>query len=406
MIAEATSVPAASQTMTSSPATGVPVPGLTSGDVSFRGLSSLALLGALGLLLGSLADPQRGWASLLFCGISLLGLGLAGLYFIAIHDAADASWATAFRRIPEAMMGLIPVGSLIILAAVTLGGRHLYPWLPDGFEGTGFKALWLQPGFFYLRSVIYMIIFGAFGWALRRSSLRRAERAAGSKPNPGRGLAAAFLLVGSITLTLASIDWLQALEPLWFSTMWGVYAFANLFAAGLAGLILLASWLDRRGYSLVNREHLFDLGKLLFAMSTFWMYIWFSQAMLIWYSNLAEEAVYFTDRLSLNWGPMMVVSVLLNWVVPFFVLMPQKTKRSQKILTRVSVVVLAGHALDLFVQILPPVVGEKPSFGFVEIGAIVLVAAVFFLTAGRRLRQAPLIPQGDPYLQESLHYHS
>ncbi|MCH9651661.1 MAG: hypothetical protein K0U98_25770 [Deltaproteobacteria bacterium] len=387
-------------------ASAVAVAGINLTGSSTRGLRWLAVLGALSLALGAVMDPQRGWASVLFCGVSLLGLGLAGLYFIAIHDAADAGWATAFRRIPEAMMGLIPVGSLFILLAITLGGRHLYSWLPDGFGGEGFKGLWLQSGFFYLRSVIYLAVFGFFGWAVRRSSHRRTESPSGVGSKPGRGLAAAFLLLGSVTLTLASVDWLQSLEPHWFSTMWGVYEFANLFAAGLAALLLLAAWLDHHGYSVVNREHLFDLGKLLFAMSTFWMYIWFSQAMLIWYSNLAEEAIYFTDRLSLGWGPMMVVSVLLNWVVPFFVLMSRRAKRSQMILVRVSMVVLVGHALDLFVEILPPVVGGKPSFGLAEVGAGLLVVALLFLVSLRQLRQAALVPLGDPYLEESLHYHS
>ncbi len=394
MIVKTTSAPAA-------PAAGMHLTG-----VSTRGLRWLAVVGALSLAVGAVMDPQKGWASVLFCGVSLLGLGLAGLYFIGIHDAADAGWATAFRRIPEAMMALIPVGSLFILLAITVGGRHLYSWLPDGFGGDGFKGLWLHPGFFYLRSVIYVAVFGFFGWAMRRSAHRRTELSSPSAQKPGRGLAAAFLLVGSVTLTLASVDWLQALEPHWFSTMWGVYEFANLFAAGLAALLLLAGWLDHRGYSLVNREHLFDLGKLLFAMSTFWMYIWFSQAMLIWYSNLAEEAVYFTDRFSLGWGPMMVASVLLNWVVPFFVLMSRRAKRSQTILVRVSVVVLVGHALDLYLEILPPVVGGKPSFGLAEIGAGLLVVALLFLVSLRQLRQAALVPEGDPYLEESLHYHS
>ena len=36
-------------------------------------------------------------------------------------------------------------------------------------------------------------------------------------------------------------------------------------------------------------NQLHDLGKLLFGFSCFWMYIWFSQYMLIWYVNIPEE---------------------------------------------------------------------------------------------------------------------
>ncbi len=384
----------------------LPVAGLPASGLSSRGFYWLALVGGVSLVAGTFIDPLRGWTSLLFCGLCLLGLGIAGLYFIAIHDAADAGWATVFRRVPEAMISLIPVGAIFVLVAITFGGSHLFSWMDDGFSAPGFRGLWLTRGFFYLRSVVYVLFFGFFGWALRRNSLRRTQTPAGSQPKLGRGLCAAFLVLGSVTLTLASIDWLQSLEPLWFSTMWGVYQFSNLFVCGLAAIVLLAAWLSHRGYRLLNNEHLYDLGKLIFAMSTFWMYIWFSQAMLIWYSNLAEESVYFTDRLSLGWGPIIVLTVLLNWIVPFFVLMPRRPKRNRIILARVSMVILVGHAFDLFLEILPPVLGERPFFGLAEVGAGMVVVALLFIVPLRYLRPSSLVPEGDPYLAESLHYHS
>ncbi len=391
MIAEVRSLPTADQSTSS---------------LSSRGFYWLAFVGAVSLVAGTLLDPLRGLTSLLFIGLCLLGLGIFGLYFIAMHDAADAGWATAFRRIPEAMISLIPVGAILVLVAITLGGSHLYSWMEEGYNAPGFKGIWLNRGFFYLRSLFYVLFFGYFGWALRRNSERRTHIPSGERPRNGRGICAAFLLLGSIVLTLASIDWLQSLEPHWFSTMWGVYQFSNLFVCGLAAVILLAAWLGHRGHRLLNREHLYDLGKLLFSMSTFWMYIWFSQAMLIWYSNLAEESVYFTDRLALGWWPIIVLTILLCWVIPFFVLMPRRPKRNRIILARISMVILVGHAFDLFVQIHPAVLGKRPYFGLAEIGAGMVVVALMFLIPMRQLHVESLLPEGDPYLAESLHYHS
>jgi hypothetical protein len=141
-------------------------------------------------------------------------------------------------------------------------------------------------------------------------------------------------------------------------------------------------------------------------MSTFWMYIWFSQAMLIWYANLAEEAIHYTDRLARGWAPMMVAVVLLCWVVPFFALMSQRAKQNYSILRRVSAVVLLGHAADLMVQIHPPVTGGAPAVAWGEVGALLVVMAALFLVVGKRLGAGSLVPVGDPYLRESLHYHS
>ncbi len=375
-------------------------------SMSTRWFRWLGFLGVAGLLVGAALDLQRTWANVLLAGVYILGLGLGGLYFVATHHASGAGWATAFRRIPEAMMGLIPVGSVLVALAILGGGPAIYPWMAEGVDYGGFKGMWLTPGFFYLRTVVYIAIFCGFAWAIDRNSRRQDVGGAQNLTGRNRALSAAFLLIGSITLTLAAVDWIKSLEPLWFSTMWGVYQFSGLFVAGVAAILVIAGWLEHAGHRLLNKNHLHDLGKLLFAMSTFWMYIWFSQAMLIWYANLAEEAIHYTDRLARGWAPMMVAVVLLCWVVPFFALMSQRAKQNYSILRRVSAVVLLGHAADLMVQIHPPVTGGAPAVAWGEVGALLVIMAALFLVVGKRLGAGSLVPVGDPYLRESLHYHS
>jgi hypothetical protein len=43
----------------------------------------------------------------------------------------------------------------------------------------------------------------------------------------------------------------------------------------------------------VNNSHIHDMGKWVFAISFLWSYLYFSQFMLIWYSNIPEEVTYF-----------------------------------------------------------------------------------------------------------------
>jgi hypothetical protein len=374
--------------------------------LSTRPFQWLGIIGAAGLLAGAVLNPERIWANLLLAGVYILGLGLGGLYFVAIHYAAGAGWATAFRRIPEAMMGLIPVGSVLVALAVFGGRDSLYPWMAEEGMFQGFKGVWLNPGFFYLRTVLYLMIFCGFAWAIDRNSRSQDDGGNQGLTGRNRGISAAFLLLGSVTLTLAAIDWIKSLEPHWFSTMWGVYQFSGLFVAGLAAILLLAGWIERAGRQLLNSNHLHDLAKLLFAMSTFWMYIWFSQAMLIWYANVSEEAIHYTDRLNSGWAPMMVAVVLLRWVVPFFALMSQGAKKNFTVVRRVAAVALVGHAADLMVQIHPPVTGAAPAVAWGEVGALLVVVSALFVVVGRRLSKGELTPVGDPYLKESFHYHS
>lgn len=98
------------------------------------------------------------------------------------------------------------------------------------------------------------------------------------------------------------------------------------------------------------------------------------------------------------------MNVLLNWLVPFLVLMPKATKCSPKILLIVALVLLAGRWLDLYLMILPPL-GKRPirSLGVVELGLAAGGVGVFLLTVPRALGKASLLPINDPFLVESLH---
>jgi hypothetical protein len=185
-------------------------------------------------------------------------------------------------------------------------------------------------------------------------------------------LAIVFLAVFAVTLSLAGIDWIMALEPLWFGTIWGVYQFSGLMMAAWAAIILAAVTLRKQGFltSQFSDDQLHDLGKLLIGFSCFWMYIWFCQYMLIWYSNIPEETSYFILRTQGSYGPLVVGSILLNWVVPFFVLLPRSSKRSESTMVRIAVVVLMGRWLDLSLMIFPPVLGAEPVFGLPEIAGL------------------------------------
>lgn len=369
-------------------------------------LALLTLFGFVILVGGALASPSHGWPAVLLLGYFVFSVGVGAMYFVSIHQAARAGWATVFKRVPEAMLSLVPVGGLIIAVAVVLGGRALFPWLESEQPiSVGFKGVWLSPGFFYLRTALYLVVLSGFAWQLHRESIVQDEDGDSNHSLRGRRLSIGFLVLGSVILCLASFDWFMSAEPHWYSTMYGVYHFAGNFLAGLAVITMLV--LTLRGLDLlkqVNQHHLHDLGKLLFAISTFWMYIWFSQFMLIWYTNFPEETTYFTDRMGEGKTPLFLAVPLLQWAIPFFVLLSQRAKKSGVTLGRICVVFLLGHWLDLFV-----LAGRQQSSGglaIAEVGAGLAAVGIAFLVSLRQLQRTPLIPLADPYLKESLHHHS
>jgi hypothetical protein len=367
----------------------------------------LTVLGGAALAAGLLRAPERAWLNVLLVSYYLLSLGLGGLVFVAIQYVTGAGWSVALRRVPEAMAAIIPVAALG-LGAVFLARPSLYPWAGPPPEGAGvsspLRQAWFNQPFFLARAAFYLACWFVLGLALVRVSRCQDRDGDPARTRTNVRVSAAFLVVFAVTFWLASQDWLMSLDAEWSSTIFTVYQFAGLFLGALAGLIVLAACLRWLGpfRNVLTAAHLHDLGKLLFGFSTFWMYLWFCQYMLIWYVNNPEEAVWFARRLHGGWTPFFLLNIVLNWGVPFLVLLPRAAKRRLGVLVGVSLVVLAGRWLDLYLEILPRT-GDEPLAGAAwELGLLAGAAGLFALVFFAALRRAALIPVGDPFLLESL----
>jgi Ni/Fe-hydrogenase subunit HybB-like protein len=183
-----------------------------------------------------------------------------------------------------------------------------------------------------------------------------------------------------VTLSVAAWDWGMSLEPEWFSTMYGVLVFAGTLQGGIAGVTVLALLLDRQGRldAPLGDSGRHDLGKLLFAFSTFWAYVWFCQFLLIWYANLPEETGHHAARLTGGWGTLFWLNPILCFVAPFVTQLSQTAKREPRILYQAALVVLLGRWLDTYLLVAPSQ-GPVPAF---PLGAI---AATVTVLAGMRL---------------------
>ncbi|MBW8875889.1 MAG: hypothetical protein JF614_13065 [Acidobacteria bacterium] len=377
---------------------------------------ALVVMGAAAITLGLRFDASRVWVDLLVDGYYFLSLALAGLFFLAIKYLASAGWWTAVRRVPEALMSLVPVAALPMLA-VWFGRHALYPWTRPGYPrimatepALAAKAAYLNEPFFLVRMVLFLGVWSVFAVLLRRASLAQDGQAQDGKHHQHRRmvrLSAGFIVVFAVTFSLASFDWLMSLDPRWTSTLFAVHTFAGLFLAGIAAITLIVVRL-RRGGSLaaaVGGSHLHDLGKLLFAFSIFWAYIWVCQYLLIWYGNLSEEIPYYVVRTRGAWLPLFILIPVLNWLVPFLVLLSRAAKRNPRVLGGAAVVVLAGGWLNVY-GIVAPAVLPGPRLGVIELLITAGYAGLFFLAATRSLGRAPLLARNDPFLPESLRHHA
>ena len=158
------------------------------------------------------------------------------------------------------------------------------------------KSAFLNPVFYITRTLVYL-----GGWILfLRAFMKRSEieRQGYDLQNWKRSqsLAAWFLVFFAVTSSTSAWDWIMSIDTHWFSTLFGWYTFAGFFVSAITVITLIVLHLKDKGLlPEVNDNHIHDLGKFMFAFSVFWTYLWFSQFMLIWYSNIPEEVTYFRD---------------------------------------------------------------------------------------------------------------
>ncbi|NMO20648.1 hypothetical protein HPC49_24670 [Pyxidicoccus fallax] len=365
-------------------------------------------LGTLGA--GLALYPERALSSLLTSGFLFLCLGLGGAVFLALMYVANAGWFTVFKRIPEAFSAYVPWGAAPLLALVPFAPK-LYLWARPGVMETDHllhkKAAFLNVPFFGIRMVLMLALWVGFTWLLRRNSLKQDTERTEALTKRNVATSAVFLVLFGLTFCLAAFDWLMSLEPHWFSTIYALYNFAGLLSSSVCAITVAAILLHRAGaLPQLNTSHLHDLGKLMFGFATLWAYLWFSQFLLIWYANIPEETAYFIPRMHGGWAVPFYLNIVLNWALPFVLLLPRPAKRNPAHLLRVAAILLAGRWLDLHLMVAPANMPDGAGLGLYELAGIVGVGGLFLLAVTRAVRSAPMIPAGDPYLVESLHHHT
>jgi hypothetical protein len=366
----------------------------------------LFALAALSAVAGILRSPLRAWSNLLLCELYILCLALAGALFISIHHLSGAGWSAVLRRVAEAMMSGLPVAAVLLLPLL-LGRPVLYPPGAPPPAVDHARASFVGLPLVAVRTAAVLCAWVLLARALRRASLRQDE--ARGLPAHQRLVkySAVFAVVFAVTLSVAAVDWLMALDPDWSSTVFAVYVFAGLMVSGIAALTLIVILLQHSGHlrGVVGAAHLHDLGKLLLTFTTFWAYIWLSQYLLIWYGGLPDEITYYARRTAGPWTVPFLLNVVVNWAVPFLVLLPRAAKRSPRVLAGVCVFLLFGHWLDLYMLIMPETM-TAPALGPLEVLLPAGYAGLFAYLTARALAQAPLIPLGDPRLQASLRHET
>ena len=402
----------------------------------------LMLIGIVAMIVGFSTDHSphhnRFWANIFVNGFFYFAISLGALFFLALQYATKASYMVALKRVIEGISQYIFIGALILIVFFAAGSFHLhhvYHWMdvsvlyeyvveatigsahPEYVHemGEGIvknehfdkiiagKSAYLNQWFFWLRTLLYLGVWTYFARLFRKRSLLEDSEGGTRIHFKNMTSAAIFLVFFAFTSSTAAWDWIMSIDTHWFSTLFGWYVFSGIWVSFMIFFVLISIWLKNKGYlPYVNESHIHDAGKWMFAISFLWTYLWFSQFMLIWYSDIPEEVTYYVQRINdFKW--LFFGIFFTNFLFPMVILMARDAKRQIGYLITVGVVIFIGHWFDVYMMIMPGSVGHDAHLGFMEIGMFLGFLGLFLYVVFNAFSKAPMTVKNHPFLDESKH---
>ncbi|GGZ28252.1 hypothetical protein GCM10007049_21490 [Echinicola pacifica] len=367
---------------------------------------------------------ERFFANLWINNVYFAGIAIIGVFFFAIQYASQAGWATAILRVMISLGNWLPFAAILMIVTYLVAGHDLFHWTHADIyvkggdhydhiiDGKGSFFYWplgkgTFPIFWLGRMVLFFGLWIFFFTKLKNLSLQEDIHGGDSYWYTIRKWSAIFLVIFAVSSSISAWDWVMSIDTHWFSTLFGWYVFSSWFVAGLSAITLITIMLKERGYlEMFNENHLHDLGKFVFGFSIFWTYLWFSQFLLIYYANIPEETVYYIERLrSDSYGGIFFLNLIVNFVLPFLVLMTRDAKRHTIFLKVVCTIIIIGHWIDFFLMVQPGTLGHNGGIGFMEVGMFMLYASVVIFVVLSGLAKKNLIAKNHPMLEETYHHH-
>ncbi len=359
----------------------------------------LALVGVAAFVRGLLTEPATAWRAFHVNYLYFAGIAQGGVVFAAILTIVGAKWPGPVKRFAESLGAWVPL--TIVFGAIDLLGpryvegnaahHYIYPWYPL-FEA---KAKWLNAPRLIAWDLLTLVLLATLSYFFLRASLTTATPGASDADKDAaaarmRFLAPPICLAYAFGFSFLAFDQVMSLTPTWFSNLFGgFFSWGGLLSA--VSVTTLLTVLHRNAPGLagqITKSRMHDLGKLIFAFSIFWMYLFFSQYLVIWYGNLPEETQFFEARLGpqfmmdlwywdLFWehifgDPWVKVSLfawICIWVIPFWFLLGQRPKKTWWFLGGVATISAFGFWVERNVLIWPSL-APKDTFAFLGVTQI------------------------------------
>ncbi|MCH7855557.1 MAG: hypothetical protein IIB37_02300 [Gemmatimonadetes bacterium] len=391
------------------------------------------VVGLAGFLYARSVDPDRAWQSYVSNWLFFTNIAMGAVLLTVVTWITKAKWNWSVRRVSLAFVAFLPISFVLFLPMLGLGEAY-FPWVAEMAQDPildpilAKKAPYLNMTFLLLRNVIGVLLLFGVSLYFAYLALRPDMGLTGGHADADRGrewwrellsrgwlgqeveevvsyrrmtrLAPAFVIIYALMMSILSYDWVMSLEPHWYSTMMGPWFFMGAFWSGIAATAVAVTFL-KRGDNLLDkamgRQQMHDLGKLTFAFSVFWAYLFFAQYLVIWYGKLPWEQIWIIHRAEEPWGKWSAALIVMCFVVPFAGLLGRKPKMSPLILRSIAIVLLSGLWLEKHLMVAPSIRSpDTPTLGGTELLVALMFLGIFLFAVRWFLSTFPLIQVWQP----------
>jgi hypothetical protein len=389
----------------------------------FLGLGGgLAVLGLIFIVMAAGAGQGvRVWQMVHVNWLYFTGLATGSVAFVAVQKISNAKWSGMILRFASASVAFLPVSLIGLILIFTVGYPAIFGPMNAALPGLQHgKQVWLSHGFMFTRLLIALSFLSLLGWWLVRADMvpdllavrtsapanrRRlydrltrtfdgSDEARFTQQDRIARLSGGYAVAYAAIMTLIAFDCIMALQPHWFSNLFGAFFLMGAFLAAhmLLALMMVYGASHLGVTDLVSPKQRHDLGKLSFGFTVFWTYLMWAQFLVIWYGNLPEETGFVFTRLWGHWLPIGKLVLIGVFIVPFFGLLGVAPKKVRATFVFFASISLISLWLERYLLVMPSVTTlPGPAIGLPEIGSTMLFLGLYLLTYAMFARTFPMI---------------
>jgi len=363
----------------------------------------IGLVGAIASIVDAFLAPENFYSAYLSGFMFWLGLSLGCMAILMLHHLVGGAWSIVIRRILESGMMTLPL-MFVLFIPILLHLPRLYFWARTDVLNdpkTDPKILEIAHSYLnfngiLLRYILYFAIWIGMAYFLNRWSTEQ-DSIAGQSTLRFRALSSIGLVIYSLTISFAVIDWVMSLQARWISTIYGLIFIAGEALSAFCFCVVIETILGKRKpmseYLTDTQVH--DHGKLILAFVMVWTYFNFSQWLIIWAGNLPEEIPWYVRRMNGGWGEVGLFLVVFQFAVPFALLLSRQLKRKAGTLVRIASWIIFVRMVDIFWHVEPAL---HPTFhlSWLHFTIIAGIGGLWMAYFFHNLRSRPLLPINAP----------